>query len=114
MRDFNARQEKMPILGGKDSSTIKNLLELTDNDNNLYNALKYLEDKGFISMKCTSDRVCDLISELRVLSNGVDVIEAILRGEKERQEFYTTFNIKLVDKIDIEGLLEKQLGSLYK
>ena len=114
MRDSSSRQEEMPILGRKDAKIQKNLLKITDNANNLYNALKYLEDKGFIGMKSSPDRTNDLFFEFRVLSDGVDAIEAILRGEKEKQEFYTTFNIKLADKIDIEGLLEKQLGSIYK
>jgi len=114
MRNFNERVETLPILGSQDSSVIKNLLKVTDNANNLYNGLRYLADKAFIEMKYTPSRTNDHFSLFRVLPGGVDVIEAIERGKEEKEEFYTTFNIKVADKTDIERLLEKQLGSLYK
>ncbi len=114
MRDLNSRQEEMPILGRTDTLVQKNLLKLTDTANNLFNALRYLRDLDFIEMKYSPDRTNDHFSLFRVKSGGVDAIEAILRGKEEKEEFYTTFNIKLPDKTDIESLLEKQLGSLYE
>ena len=104
MRNFNNRKEESPILVGKENLIKKSLLQIAGSANNLYNGLKYLEDKGFIEMKYSPSRTCDKFSCFRVVSGGVDVIEATLRGKKEKQEFYTTFNIKLADKIKLENL----------
>jgi hypothetical protein len=106
MRNFNNRKEESPILVSKENPVIKGILKITDNANNLYNALMYLEDKGFIEMEYSPSRTCDKFSGFRVVSDGVDVIEGILRGKEEKQAFYTTFNIKLTDKIKLEDLLK--------
>ena len=104
MRNFDNRKEESPILVGKENLIKKSLLQIAGSANNLYNALKYLEDKGFIETKYSPSRTRDKFSCFRVVSGGVDVIEGILRGKKEKEEFCTVFNIKLADKIKLEDL----------
>jgi len=49
MRHFR-NSEKSPVLESKEHEISKNLIKIAGNDNNVYNALIYLHEKGFIGM----------------------------------------------------------------
>ena len=80
----------------------------------VYNALRYLQEKDFVSLSENNDNQTFNIFDLRVSAGGIDIIEGIVRGPEERQQFYITFNIKLTDSINIETLIKNEIGSLFK
>jgi len=114
MRHFSDKNEKSPKVIHKDNEIVQNLLKIARDDNNVYNALKYLEDKGFIEMSKSSDNVSDNLLNFSVSSVGIDIIEGIERGKEEKREFNIIFNIKVADNINIESLIKAELGSLIK
>jgi len=114
MRHFSDKNEKSPKVIHKDNEIVQNLLKIAGDDNNVYNALKYLEDKGFIEMSKSSDNVSDNLLNFSVSSAGIDIIEGIERGKEEKREFNIIFNIKVADNINIESLIKAELGSLIK
>lgn len=79
-----------------------------------YNALRYLEEKSFLSFKESSDTGGDLFHGFRVTAYGVDIIEGIERGTEEKNNFHVTFNIKLADNVSIDSLIKAELGGLLK
>jgi len=114
MRHFPDKSEKSPKISHKENEIVRSLLEISDNDNDIYNALKYIADKGFIEMSKNSDNVGDYFLNFCVSSIGIDMIEGIERGEEEKKIFNITFNIKIADSINIESLLKAEIGSLFK
>lgn len=97
------------------SQLSKGILEISEDSNNAYNALRYLKEKGFISWK--KDRisgVSEVFLNLRVSASGIDIIEGIERGENEKAQFNFFFNIKLADNIKVDSLIKLQLDSLIK
>ncbi len=113
MRHFS-NGEKSPVINNKEHKISKDLIKISGNDNNIYNALIYLYEKGFINMSRSSDNVSDHFLNISVSQGGIDIVEGIERGEKEKREFHVTFNIKLADDINIESLIKTELGSLIK
>jgi len=113
MRHFR-NSEKSPVLESKEHEISKNLIKIAGNDNNVYNALIYLHEKGFIGMSKVRTNVSDSFLNFSVSSGGVDIIEGIEREAEERNNFYITFNIKLADNIKIENLIKAELGSLFR
>jgi hypothetical protein len=79
-----------------------------------FNAINYLHEKELIECKISSDTGGDNYIMLRVSALGVDVIEGIERGERERNEFNFTFNIKLADTINVDSLIKNELDNLFK
>jgi len=113
MRHF-PKGEKSPAINDKNNEISQTLIKISGNDNNAYNALIYLCEKGFINMSKTSDNVSDHFLNINVSSEGIDIIEGIERGETEKKEFNIIFNIKIADNINIESLIKTELGSLIK
>lgn len=97
------------------SSLSKEIVKITNNSaTDAYNALRYLEEKGFVAFKEDKTNISDLFHNIRVTALGVDIIEGVERGEEERNDFHVTFNIKLAENINIESLIKNELGSLIK
>lgn len=93
----------------------KTILNLADNSSiDTYNGLKYLEEKSFINFKEDGSNAGILLHGLRITAYGLDIIEGIERGEKEKNEFHVVFNIKLAENVNIESLIKAELGSLIK
>lgn len=80
----------------------------------VYNALHYLEEKGFVSFRENHTNISDYFHNIRVTASGIDIIEGIERGEEARDRFHVTFNIKLSDNINIDSLIKNEIGSLIK
>ncbi len=90
------------------------LAKISHNDHNIYNALRYLHDSGFIEMSNSPDTARAIFLNFRVSNAGVDIIESIERGSEEKRKFNIIFNIKLADNINIDSLLKAEIGSLLK
>jgi hypothetical protein len=98
------------------SGLAHSLLEVTNGcHEDAYNALQYLHEKGFITFR--EEPVgsgTNLINELRVSAGGIDIIEGIERGEKEKKAFTITFNIKVDNTFNVESLIKAELDSIFK
>ena len=81
---------------------------------NAYNALRYLQEKGFISFKESRDTGGYHFINISVTGFGVDIIEGIERGPEERREFHVTFNIKLADNVNIDSLIKGEIENVIK
>ena len=93
----------------------KKLLEITEGSIvDTYNAIRYLEEGYFLSFKESNDNMTYNFLNPRVTKIGIDIVEGIEQSEKERNEFYITFNIKLADNINLESLIKNEIGSLIK
>ncbi len=114
IRGFSGKSDKSPQLKKKGSEVVSDLLKISENDNDIYNALVYLHDKNLIKMTKSPDNISDNLINISVSSTGIDMVEGIERGERERKNFYITFNIKLADNVNIENLIKAELGSLLK
>ena len=93
----------------------KDIFKIADNSAvNLYNAIRYLEEKSFIDFNDSGDTGGDHFVNIHVTAFGVDIIEGIERDNEAREKFNITFNIKLADNINIESLIKNELSSLVK
>ena len=101
-------------IGRGESSFIKDLKNISSSASDIYNALRYLEEKRFIDFRESNDTGGDVFHSIRVTAYGVDIIEGIEREEEERKKFYITFNIKLAENINVESLIKTKLESLVK
>jgi hypothetical protein len=90
------------------------LLQTCSSVADVYNALRYLDEKAFISFTESCDNMAYQFFNIRVIAGGVDIIEGIERGEAEREQFFITFNIKLADTINVESLMKNEIGSIFK
>lgn len=91
------------------------VIKIADNSSNdAYNAFKYLFESGFINYKVSTETRSSSIYHINLTSAGIDIIEGIERGAKEKDKFNITFNIKLAETINIESLIKTELGSLIK
>ena len=86
----------------------------SDSSVDLYNAIRYLEEKSFIDFNDSRDTSGYCFINIRVTAFGVDIIEGIERDDEAKKEFNITFNIKIADNINIESLIKNELGSLVK
>ena len=114
MRHFSDKNDKSPKITHKKNEIVQNLINISGNDNNVYNALAYLQSEGLIEMSKSSDNVSDNFLNFSVSSMGVNIIEGIEKRAEERDNFYITFNIKLADNVNIDSLIKTELGSLIK
>jgi len=92
--------------------SINKFIECSDND--LYNAIIYLRDSQLIEYNESKDNCGVNMASFEVTSNGVDLIEGIERGEKEKRDFNIIFNFNITNDITVESLLKMELGSLIK
>ena len=117
--------QKKNIIGGekqikiidKDNSVIQNLLKISNNGNEIYNALVYLRDKKFIEVIAGNyllEEYQEHFQKFRVSALGIDMIEGIERGKEEKSKFNIIFNIKLAENMNVESLLKTEVGSLIK
>lgn len=108
-------QRTFVIRNEADSGLGTNILKLSGGSAiDCYNALLYLEQKGFISYNSRKSTMDEMFHNFQVAAAGIDIIEGIERGEEERKEFNFNFNIKLAENINVESLLKVELGSLLK
>lgn len=88
--------------------------KLDDSPANIYNALTYLNEKGYLSFKLSRSTGGDSVHNFRVTASGVDIIEGVERDEAAKHNFTLNFNIKLADNVTIESLIKNELGSIFK
>jgi|GEM_PF-1118974 len=93
----------------------RTLLQIANQSlSDVYNSLRYLAEKKFISFKEGNDNMTYNFFNLRVMADGVDIIEGIERGNQEKNEFHIVFNIKIADNLSVDSLIKTEIGSLLK
>ena len=97
----------------------QNLLNIGFNTVNIYNALCYLEGKGFITYNSSRDSHAMNIYGIGLTAYGIDVVEDIDQVNEEKrnqaqQNFEVNFNITVNNNITVESLIKNELGSLIK
>lgn len=88
--------------------------KLSSNYADLYNAILYLGEKGYLYFKQSRNSGGDMIHSFRVTAPGVDIIEGVERDTAAKQNFTVNFNIKVADNITVESLIKNELGSVFK
>ncbi len=107
---------KMKVIEELNKSKLGNkIIELTKNSiPDAFGAIRYLEEKGFISFNESDDNMTYHFLNIRVTAYGIDIIEGIERGKEEKHEFHVTFNIKLAENINIDSLIKGEIENLFK
>ena len=80
----------------------------------VFNGLRFLSGKGFITYKESNDSMSYNFLGIEVTASGVDVVEDIEQGTKEREKFAIVFNFKLADVINMESLIKAEVESVFK
>lgn len=115
MRHFSNPDERSPKMERSSTNELlENLLKISNRDNDIYNALLYLNGSGFIEMKESKDNVGIHLYNFQLSNHGIDIIEGIERGNDEKQIFNVTFNIKVADNVNVDSLVKAEVGSLLK
>lgn len=94
----------------------KALSFISNSDLDIFNSLKYLIEKGYISTGKESKTLDgnETIFDIKLTASGIDIIEGIERGNDEKKIFNLTFNINVENNMNIEGLIKAELGSILK
>lgn len=112
VRHFADGQNEEPTVGKNATDIYQHLKEISRSDNDLYEALRYLYEGGFIGMNITKDNVSDHFYNFEVTAGGYEMVEGVERGEEEKKKFNIIFNIKVENNMNVESLIKLQLGSL--
>ncbi len=107
---FDLRGNKLQVR--MDKKLKQYFQQITDSDNDTYNSVKYLLDKGFIARTKTRGIMGgEFIYGPYVTALGIDIIEGVDRKENNTQkEFGVTFNFNLESLVKIEPTLKAQFG----
>lgn len=97
-----------------DNDITKGLKAISASAADIYNALEYLEDSGYLSYRRSRNTGGDMMHQFRVTAGGIDIVEGIERDEEAKHNFTVNFNIKLADSVTVESLIKNELGSLIK
>jgi len=116
MMSFNKDTEKIAIENRTNTEVIDRVKKIESNDIDIINALEYLGEKGFI---VSGDPTFDMSGNgsfynIKLTSQGIDIIENIERSASERKNFEINFNMTVNNNVNVESLLKAELGSLFK
>jgi hypothetical protein len=116
LRHFSEDRKQVGAELDRRDNSILNIDEFKNySDNDLYNAITYLNDSNLINFNDSKDNVGDHIINLKLTSYGIDLIESIERGKEEQNNFNMTFNFNITNNdITVESLLKAEFGSLIK
>jgi len=93
----------------------KDLFNISDKQApNLYNALQYLDETGFVFCKTSLSTGGTIFYNLHITAIGIDIVEGVDNTEESRNEFNMTFNINLAENINLESLIKTELDSIVK
>lgn len=108
--DFDDENDDVEI---EDKDIEKAILTISSNKFDIIQSIKYLGDKNLLDFRNDGDNVSGIFLNIILTHKGIDIIENIDRGIKEKQEFNIIFNIKVENHMNVESLLKAQLGSLF-
>ena len=111
---FGDKSNNLPVMQKSTDKILEELKVLAGSDVNILNALNYLKEKGFIYFDNFPDNISLNFINFRIASPGIDIVEAVERGEDEQDRFTVNFNIKIENKnnLNVESLIKTELGGL--
>lgn len=91
----------------------KDLIDIGGSSSDVYNAFRFLLDKGFIGAQERAKAGARIYIEIRLTASGIDIVEGVESSRDGRQQFSATFNMH-GDSADVNGLIREHLESFLK
>ena len=110
---FIDKKERGAALTSDKKWLVKDLLGINNTSLDLLNAFIFLHNKGFIKSKERVSTGARIYVEIQITDTGIDIVEGVERGRDGKQDFETTFNIKVDDGSDVDGLVKDNLSALF-
>lgn len=86
---------------------------INSSDNLLYNAIKYLLEKGLIDKKNSKGPMAGLwLNGTHLTAAGIDVIEGIEQGKEKQKVVKSLFNFSFTSKVTIDSLVKAEVGNI--
>lgn len=90
----------------------KDLIDINPAATDIFNALNFLIDKGFINSRERVTAEARIYVGVQLTAAGIDIVEGVERGKDGKKDFDTTFNIKIEGSTDVDSLVKQNLGDL--
>lgn len=91
----------------------KDLLDIGGSSSDVYNAFRFLVDKGFVQAQERAKAGARIYVEIRLTALGIDVVEGVESSRDGRQQFSAMFNMH-GDSADVNGLIKEHLEGFLK
>lgn len=90
----------------------KDLLGINPSASDILNALIFLRSKELIESTERAAATARIYMGVQLTDKGIDIIEGIEHGHDGKRTFDFTFNIKVDESMDVEGLIKDSLRTL--
>lgn len=89
------------------------LRNINNSDNLLYNAIKYLLEKGLIDKKNSKGPMGGLwLNGVHLTAVGIDVVEGVEQGEEKQKVVKSLFNFSFNNNVTIDSLVKAEVGNI--
>lgn len=92
----------------------RDLLDISTQSSDVFNGFVFLVDKGFIRSRERTTTGARIYVGIHLTAAGIDVIEGVEHGSSGKDTFTTTFNIPVSESMDVEALIQENVGALLK
>lgn len=92
----------------------RDLLDISSQSSDVFNGFVFLIDKGFIRSNERTTSGARIYVGIHLTAAGIDVIEGVEHGSVGKETFATTFNIPVEDSVNVESLIQENVGALLK
>ena len=92
----------------------RDLLDISPQSSDVFNGFVFLIDKGFIRSRERSTSGARIYVGLHLTATGIDVIEGVEHGTTGKDVFASTFNIPVDESMNVETLIQDNVGALLK
>ncbi|MFZ1301864.1 MAG: hypothetical protein WAQ27_04815 [Candidatus Microsaccharimonas sp.] len=91
-----------------------NLLDINPSSTDIFNAYLFLRNKGYIESRERTTAEARIYVGIQLTDLGIDMVEGIENGDIGKQDFAAAFNIKVDSSMDIEAVIQQNLGLLVE
>jgi len=106
--NFGSTYKKVKISGK--GQLPRDLQKMGYSDNDLYEALKLLIKSRHI--ESLRGRAGIHLANIQLTPYGYDVIEGIERSSEDKKNFFTLFNIRISNNMNIDSLIKSEIGNI--
>lgn len=92
----------------------RDLLDISSQSSDVFNGFTFLVDKGFIRSQERNTSGARIYVGIHLTAAGIDVIEGVEHGSDGKNVFASTFNIPVGDSMNVETLIQENVGALLK
>lgn len=92
----------------------RDLLDISSQSSDVFNGFTFLVDKGFIRTQERNTSGARIYVGIHLTAAGIDVVEGVEHGSDGKNMFTTTFNIPVGDSMNVESLIQENVGALLK